>query len=59
VYELLVRTPELKHRVRSRATVPQLVQAAQAQDMRLLRQDAIEKALRGALDLTSARAAST
>jgi len=59
VYELLVGTPELKHLVRSRAAVPQLVQEAQAQGMRLLRQDAIEKALRGALDLTSARAAST
>jgi len=59
VYELLVGTAELKHLVRSRATVPQLEQAAEAEGMHLLRQDAIEKALRGALDLTSARAAST
>jgi type II secretory ATPase GspE/PulE/Tfp pilus assembly ATPase PilB-like protein len=59
IYELLVGTPELKHFVRSRAPVPQLVQTAQADGMRLLRQDAIEKALQGSLDLISARAASS
>jgi type II secretory ATPase GspE/PulE/Tfp pilus assembly ATPase PilB-like protein len=59
IYELLTGTPELKHLVRSRAPVPQLVQAAQSDGMRLLRQDAIEKALQGRLDLISARAASS
>lgn len=59
IYELLVGTSELKHLVRSRAPVPQLVQVAQSDGMRLLRQDAIEKALQGRLDLLSARAASS
>ena len=59
IYELLIGTTELKHLIRSRAPVPQLVHAAQRDGMRLLRQDAIEKALQGWLDLISARAASS
>jgi len=43
IYELLTATPEVKQLVRSRATVPQVVVAARAGGMRLLRQDAIEQ----------------
>jgi type II secretory ATPase GspE/PulE/Tfp pilus assembly ATPase PilB-like protein len=59
VYELLVGTQELKHLVRTRSPVPELVRAAQADGMRLLRQDALEKVLGGQLDLLSARAAAS
>ena len=59
VYELLVNTPQLKHLIRTRATVPQLVEAAMEGGMHLLRHDAIEKVWSGALDLPGARAAST
>ena len=58
VYELLAGTSEIKHLIRSHAAVPQLVTAAQADGMLSLRQNAIEKVLRGVLDLTSARAVS-
>jgi len=58
VYELLTATPEVKALMRARATVPQLVAAARAGGMRLLRQDAIERTLRGILDRASARSVS-
>jgi type II secretory ATPase GspE/PulE/Tfp pilus assembly ATPase PilB-like protein len=58
VYELLSGTPQVKQLVRSRGTVPELVEAARGGGMRLLRQDAIDKVLGGLLDLKSARAAS-
>jgi type II secretory ATPase GspE/PulE/Tfp pilus assembly ATPase PilB-like protein len=54
-----VGTQELKHLVRTRSPVPELVRAAQADGMRLLRQDALEKVLGGQLDLLSARAAAS
>jgi type II secretory ATPase GspE/PulE/Tfp pilus assembly ATPase PilB-like protein len=56
VYELLNATPEIKHLVRSRATVPQLARVAQAEGMRSLRQNALDKVLQGSIDLASARA---
>jgi len=56
VYELLAGTPDLKHLIRTRAAIPQLVKSGQADGMRLLRQDGIEKVLGGALDIASARA---
>ncbi|MBL8264973.1 GspE/PulE family protein [Steroidobacter sp.] len=59
IYELLIGTPQLKHLVRSRAPIPQLVQAAHSDGMSLLRQDAITKVLQGRTDLVSARAASS
>jgi len=59
IYELLVATPRLKELIRSRAPVPQLVEAACEGGMRLLRQDAIDKVLQGVLDLSAARAASS
>jgi type II secretory ATPase GspE/PulE/Tfp pilus assembly ATPase PilB-like protein len=59
VYELLAGTPQIKHLVRTRASVPELVAAAQEGGMLALRQNAIEKVLRGVLDLTSARAVSS
>ena len=59
IYELAVATPRLKDLVRSRASVPQLVNEACRGGMRLLRQDAINKVLQGVLDLSAARAASS
>jgi type II secretory ATPase GspE/PulE/Tfp pilus assembly ATPase PilB-like protein len=59
VYELLAGTPEIKHLVRSHATVPQILTAAQAGGMVSLRQNAIGKLLQGVLDLPSARAVSS
>jgi type II secretory ATPase GspE/PulE/Tfp pilus assembly ATPase PilB-like protein len=59
VYELLSGSEQIKLLIRTRGTVPQLVEAAQAAGMRLLRQDAIEKVLQGVLDLSSARSASS
>jgi type II secretory ATPase GspE/PulE/Tfp pilus assembly ATPase PilB-like protein len=58
VYELLSGTQSIKHLVRTKAAVPELVNAAQEAGMLTLRQDAIEKVLRGTLDLASARAVS-
>jgi type II secretory ATPase GspE/PulE/Tfp pilus assembly ATPase PilB-like protein len=59
VYELLSATEDVKQLVRTRGTVPQIVEAARNGGMRLLRQDAIEKVLAGVLDRASARAAAT
>jgi type II secretory ATPase GspE/PulE/Tfp pilus assembly ATPase PilB-like protein len=59
VYELLPGTPQIKHLVRSHATVPQLLAAAQEGNMLSLRQNAIAKLLKGILDLPSARAVSS
>jgi type II secretory ATPase GspE/PulE/Tfp pilus assembly ATPase PilB-like protein len=59
VYELLAGTPQIKHLVRSHATVPQLLAAAQQDSMLSLRQNAITKLLQGHLDLPSARAVSS
>jgi type II secretory ATPase GspE/PulE/Tfp pilus assembly ATPase PilB-like protein len=59
VYELLTATAEIKRLVRTRSPVPELFAAAQDAGMLSLRQCAIEKALRGVLDLTGARAVSS
>ena len=59
IYELLSGSTKVKTLIRTRGTVPQLVAAAVEDGMKLLRQDAIEKVLRGLIDLASARAAST
>jgi type II secretory ATPase GspE/PulE/Tfp pilus assembly ATPase PilB-like protein len=59
VYELLSGTPEVKHLVRTRSPVPELLASAQRSGMLSLRQCAIDKVLRGVLDLGSARAVSS
>jgi len=59
VYELLPGTPEIKHLVRTRSPVPELLASAQGSGMLSLRQCAIDKVLRGVLDLGSARAVSS
>jgi type II secretory ATPase GspE/PulE/Tfp pilus assembly ATPase PilB-like protein len=59
VYELLPGTPQIKHLVRSHATVPQLLSAARESGMLSLRQNAITKLLQGFLDLPSVRAVSS
>lgn len=57
LHELLVATPRIKQLIHEHATAAQLAEAAIADGMTLLRQDGIEKVLRGELDLSSARAA--
>jgi type II secretory ATPase GspE/PulE/Tfp pilus assembly ATPase PilB-like protein len=59
VYELLAATPDIKHLVRTRATVPQVLALSQTQGMVTLRQNAINKVLEGVLDLANARAVSS
>jgi type II secretory ATPase GspE/PulE/Tfp pilus assembly ATPase PilB-like protein len=59
VYELLLATPEIKHLVRTRSSVPQVVALAQREGMLSLRQNAIVHLLRGTIDLASARAVSS
>jgi type II secretory ATPase GspE/PulE/Tfp pilus assembly ATPase PilB-like protein len=59
VYELLSGTPEVKHLVRTRSPVPAILSSAQASGMLSLRQCAIDKVLRGVIDLASARAVSS
>ncbi|MFA5940461.1 MAG: ATPase, T2SS/T4P/T4SS family [Sinimarinibacterium sp.] len=59
VYELLSGTPHVKDLIRARGSVPLVQEAAMEGGMRLLHQDAIEKALSGVIDLASARAASS
>jgi type II secretory ATPase GspE/PulE/Tfp pilus assembly ATPase PilB-like protein len=59
IYELLAGTAEVKHLVRNHSPVPELLAAAQAAGMLSLRQCAIDKVLRGVLDLASARAVSS
>jgi type II secretory ATPase GspE/PulE/Tfp pilus assembly ATPase PilB-like protein len=56
VYELLSGTPEVKRLVRTHSPVPELLAAAQNSGMLTLRQCAIDKVLRGVLDIGSARA---
>jgi type II secretory ATPase GspE/PulE/Tfp pilus assembly ATPase PilB-like protein len=56
VYELMASSPLVKGVIRSRGTAPEVLEAAQTGGMRMLRQDAIEKVLAGAIDLVSARA---
>jgi type II secretory ATPase GspE/PulE/Tfp pilus assembly ATPase PilB-like protein len=59
VYELLSASAEVRHLIRTRASVPQLLAAAQQEGMHSLRQAAIEKVLHGVLDLASARGVSS
>jgi type II secretory ATPase GspE/PulE/Tfp pilus assembly ATPase PilB-like protein len=59
VYELLSASPEVRHLIRTRAAVPQLLAVAQQEGMHSLKQAAIERVLHGVLDLTSARAVSS
>ncbi len=58
VYELLMASPRVKELIFARATAPELVEAARAGGMRLLKQDALRKVLSGDIDLISARAVS-
>jgi type II secretory ATPase GspE/PulE/Tfp pilus assembly ATPase PilB-like protein len=50
VHELLVATPEIKKLISAKANVALLTRMAMAQGMRSLRQDGIEKILRGLTD---------
>jgi type II secretory ATPase GspE/PulE/Tfp pilus assembly ATPase PilB-like protein len=59
VYELLSATPAIKHMVRTRAALPDVLALAQREGMISLRQNAITKVLQGVLDLASARAVSS
>lgn len=59
VYELLTSTPQVKHLIRTRGSVPELFAAAQEGGMLSLRQHAIEKVLLGVLDVVGARTVSS
>jgi type II secretory ATPase GspE/PulE/Tfp pilus assembly ATPase PilB-like protein len=56
LHELLVATPELRRLVHQRAPAADLTRCALSQGMRTLRQDGIEKALRGLTTLEQVRA---
>ena len=56
VYELLPASADIKHLVRTRATVPEVAALAQRDGMVSLRQHAIQKVLQCVLDIASARA---
>jgi type II secretory ATPase GspE/PulE/Tfp pilus assembly ATPase PilB-like protein len=56
VYELLTASAEVKHLIRSRAAVPQVLEVAQREGMVSLRQHALHHVLQGTVDLASARA---
>jgi len=59
VYELLRASAEVKHKIRTRAAVPDVQALAQNQGMLSLRQQTIRQLWGGALDLASARAVSS
>jgi type II secretory ATPase GspE/PulE/Tfp pilus assembly ATPase PilB-like protein len=56
VYELLVATPGIKKKIHSRANVPEILRAACADGMFIMRQDGIEKVLQGHTDLEQIQA---
>jgi type II secretory ATPase GspE/PulE/Tfp pilus assembly ATPase PilB-like protein len=51
IYELLVADASIKRLVQARAPVSDIAAAAAAQNMRTLKQDGIEKIVRGLTDL--------
>jgi type II secretory ATPase GspE/PulE/Tfp pilus assembly ATPase PilB-like protein len=57
LHELLVTSPSVKQLIHERATSVQIAHAGIAGGMKLLRQDGIEKVLKGEIDLASARGA--
>lgn len=57
LHELLVTSPNIKQLIHERATAAQIARAGEAEGMKLLRQDGIEKVLQGDIDLASARGA--
>jgi type II secretory ATPase GspE/PulE/Tfp pilus assembly ATPase PilB-like protein len=54
-YELLQASPELKHLVRSRSPVPELLAIALKEGMVSMRQNALRHVLAGSIDIVSAR----
>jgi len=56
LYELLVATPELKRVILRRGSAEEVRRQAMADGMRTLRQDGIEKVLRGLTTLEQIRA---
>jgi type II secretory ATPase GspE/PulE/Tfp pilus assembly ATPase PilB-like protein len=56
VYELLVADSAVKRLVQTRAAVPEIAAAAAANGMRTLKQDGIDKVIRGSTDLSQIRA---
>ncbi|XZG70941.1 ATPase, T2SS/T4P/T4SS family [Chitinibacteraceae bacterium HSL-7] len=56
LHELMVGSDEIKRLIQERARVKQLLQCAQVEGMRTLKQDGIEKALQGMTDLAQVRA---
>ena len=58
LHELLVGSPEVRRLVHLRSTAADIARCALSQGMRTLRQDGIEKALRGLTTLEQVRAVS-
>jgi type II secretory ATPase GspE/PulE/Tfp pilus assembly ATPase PilB-like protein len=56
LYELLVSNPTIQRLVQTRAPVPEITAAAAANGMRTLKQDGIDKVIRGLTDLQQVRA---
>jgi type II secretory ATPase GspE/PulE/Tfp pilus assembly ATPase PilB-like protein len=52
IYELLVADPQIKRLVQKRAPIADITAAAAAQHMRTLKQDGIDKIVRGLTDLS-------
>ncbi len=57
LHELLVATPRIRQLIHEHATAAQIAEAAIFDGTTLLRQDGIDKVLRGEIDLASARSA--
>jgi type II secretory ATPase GspE/PulE/Tfp pilus assembly ATPase PilB-like protein len=56
VWELMVADAAVKHLVQKRAPVEEIISAARAGGMRSLKQDGIDKVLRGVTDMAQVRA---
>jgi type II secretory ATPase GspE/PulE/Tfp pilus assembly ATPase PilB-like protein len=52
IYELLVADPQIKRLVQKRAPIADITAAAAGQHMRTLKQDGIDKIVRGLTDLS-------
>ncbi len=57
VYEILENSASIKRLIQTRASASEILAEAQRQGMRTLRQDALEKVVRGRIDLAQARTA--
>jgi type II secretory ATPase GspE/PulE/Tfp pilus assembly ATPase PilB-like protein len=57
LYELLQATPHLRHLIRQQSAASEYLAAGVADGMRTLKQDGIEKVIRGVTDMIQVRSA--